>query len=320
MLGPMSDGSHAGPLLVTGANGHLGRRLMFRLAGRRTVRAVVRSERAAETLRSLPESARPEIRILSYTDEEALTRAASGCDAGVHLVGIIKEGAGATYEAAHEDTCRVLARVAERAGLRRLVYLSILGSHPDAANACLASKGRAEALLMEGRTPVTVLRVPMVVGEGDIASRALAGQARAPLLFLVGGGRTWQQPIDAADVVEAILLAVDRSAPGAEAFDLGGPESLRHRELVKRAAALHGRRPWVFPVPVGLARWAAKGLARLSANPPITPAMLDVLQHNDRIDPRPACDALGLSLTPLDDTLARCVGPDARDALATETP
>jgi hypothetical protein len=48
--------------------------------------------------------------------------------------------------------------------------------------------------------------------------------------------------------------------------------------------------------------------------------MLGVLQHNDRIDPRPACDELGLSLTPLDDTLARCVGPDARDAPSTEAP
>jgi NADH dehydrogenase len=290
------------------------------LAGRRPLRAIVRSERAADTLRALPEAVRPEIRIVSYTDEDALVEAAAGCDACVHLVGIIKEGGGASYENAHEDTCRVLARVAERAGLRRLVYLSILGSHPDAANACLASKGRAEEILMKGVTPVTVLRVPMVLGEGDVASRALAGQARAPFLFLVKGGHTWQQPIDAADVVEAILLAVERGDAPSEAFDLGGPDALRHRELVERAAALFGRKPRVIPVPLGLARFAARTFERLSANPPITSAMLGVLQHNDRIDPRPACDELGLSLTPLDDTLARCVGPDARDAPSTEAP
>ncbi|MGH0035966.1 MAG: SDR family oxidoreductase [Myxococcota bacterium] len=313
----MSEGAGA-PLLVTGANGHLGRRLIVRLAGQRAVRAVVRSERAAAVLLSLPDAIRPEIRILSYTDEDALAEAASDCAACVHLVGIIKEGRGATYASAHEDTCRVLARAAERAGLQRLVYLSILGSHPDAANACLASKGRAESLLGEGPTPVTTLRVPMVLGEGDFASRALAGQARAPFLFLIAGGRTWQQPIDAADVVEAIVLSLARSEPGNEAFDLGGPEPLRHRELVERAAALYGRRPRVVPVPLGLARSAIGLLSRVASNPPITPAMLGVLQHNDRIDPRPACDELGLSLTPLDETLARCVGPDARDDLPTE--
>lgn len=320
MLAAMPEGPHSRPLLVTGANGHLGRRILFRMAGIRPVRAVVRSERAADTLRSLPEAARPEIRILSYTDEAALCEAASGCDAGVHLVGIVKEGRTASYRSAHEDTCRVLARAASRAGLRRIVYLSILGSRPGAANPCLASKGRAESILMEGPTPVTVLRVPMVIGEGDVASRALAGQARAPLLFLVDGGRTWQQPIDAADVVEAVVHALERGGTDDESFDLAGPEPLRHRDLIERAAALYGRQPRIVPVPLGLARLAAAVLARTSADPPITPAMLDVLQHDDRVDPTPACEALGLSLTPLDQTLARCVGPDARETPSMETP
>jgi len=307
----MADTENLRPLLVTGANGHLGRRLIERLAGRRAVRAVVRSTRAAETLRRLPDAFRPEIEIVSYSDESALERAARGCGAAVHLVGIVKEGRGARYEDAHEATCRTLARVAERVGLERIVYLSILGAFPSAANACLASKGRAEAILTAGRVPVTVLRVPMVLGEGDFASRALAGEARSRVVFLVDGGRTWHQPIDAADVVEAIVAALDRTSTGSETFDLAGPEAIRHRDLVARAGALHGRRPRIVRIPLALARRAAGLMERLLADPPITRAMLGVLQHNDQLDPRVACEALGLKLTPLDDTLARCVGPDA---------
>ena len=299
-------------ILVTGANGHLGRRLVARLAERepgRPVRAVVRSERAAEMLEALPEEARPEIQILDYSDLAAMESAAKGCSGIVHLVGIIAESASSRYRAAHEDTCTVLASAAANAGAERIVYMSILGSHPGAANACLASKGRAERILLEGPVPAVILRVPMVLGKGDIASKALAGQARAAVLPLIRGGATLQQPIDAGDVVDAIVAALSR--PGLEnaGLDLGGTECLTHRALVERAARLLGRRPTVVPIPLFAVRAFAAVIARLSANPPITPAMLGVLQHDDQVDPTEACTRLGIELTPLDETLRRCVGP-----------
>ena len=94
----------------------------------------------------------------------------------------------------------------------------------------------------------------MVLGEGDYATAALAGQARAGRLPLIRGGATLQQPIDAADVVRAIVAALERPDLGDVALDLAGPESLSHRELVERAAALHGNRPRVIPIPLGLVR------------------------------------------------------------------
>ena len=72
-----------------------------------------------------------------------------------------------------------LAQAAARAGLERIVYLSIVGAGPDSPNACLASKGRAEDILLAGPVPAIVLRLPMVLGEGDYASQALAQRARA---------------------------------------------------------------------------------------------------------------------------------------------
>jgi hypothetical protein len=55
-------------------------------------------------------------------------------------------------------------------------------------------------------------------------------------------------------------------------------------------------------------------LERVSANPPLTRGMLGVLDHDDDIDPKPACERLGLELTPLDTTLLKCVGPERTDA------
>lgn len=252
-----------------------------------------------------------ETHIVDYDDLAGITRAAEGCDAVVHLVGIIKESQTTRYEDAHEGTCQVLVQAAQRAGISRIVYLSIFGADPASANACLASKGRAERILQDGATPCVVIRLPMVIGPGDIAARALQGQARARLLPMVAGGRTLQQPLYAGDVVRAIETSIQPSQEKNVALDLGGPEVLSHRDLVRRAAALYGNQPRILPVPLALVRAFARAAERLSPNPPLSLAMLGVLQHDDRVDSGPACERLGLELTSLDETLRRCVGPEA---------
>jgi len=309
----------AGCVLITGANGHLGRRLIQNLAlhpgAARPVRAVVRSERAAQTLREmLPDIPGLDIAILDYGDAAALSRAAAGCETAVHLTGIIKESSRSRYVEAHEATSDALAQAAAGTGLRRIVYLSIVGSRPGSRNACLASKGRAEQILLEAATPALVLRVPMVLGPGDAASRALRAQARARFVPLLRGGSGREQPIDADDVVAAILSGIDRPGLDDASIDLAGPESLARRELLERTAALYGNRPMVIPVPLRLELAVAWLLEKLMPDPPLTRAMVGVLDHDDDIDSVVACERLGIDLTPLDRTLRRCVGPERSDA------
>jgi len=305
-------------ILITGANGHLGRRLIQRLSkppgGPRPVRAVVRSERAAATLREDGFIEDSDIAILDYTDEEALARAAEGCAAAIHLVGIIKEGRNSRYRDAHEATCDVLARVAERKELRRILHLSIVGADPESPNACLASRGRAEEILLAGETPALVIRVPMVLGPGDFASRALRAQARARFVPLLRGGAGREQPIDADDVVSALMNGIELPHLESSVLDLAGPEPMSRRELLQRTAALYGNDPSVIPIPLALELALAWLLEKFLSDPPLTRAMVGVLDHDDLVDTRSACEFLNLSLTPFDDTLARCVGPEGDTA------
>ena len=90
-------------LLITGANGHLGIRLIRRINEERPgdeVIAIVRSEKAAASLRQ--EGLQVDIRVVSYTDSAGINQAGQGAEAIVHLVGIIKESAANTFEMAHE--------------------------------------------------------------------------------------------------------------------------------------------------------------------------------------------------------------------------
>jgi NADH dehydrogenase len=292
-------------VLVTGANGHLGRRLLRALAARGDApRALVRSRAAADALAGVAGDGPVEVWTADYADAAALEEAAAGCARIAHLVGILKESPTSRYVDAHERATRVIARAAERAGARRVVTVSILGTDPDSPNPCLASKGRAERILLEGKVPATVLRVPMVLGPGEHAAAALRARASARVAWLVRGGASLEQPLDGDDLLRAVLLALGDDSGAHRVLDLAGPESLPRRELVLRAAALLGTSPRIASVPWPLASLAARLLGALPSRP-VTHAMLEVLEHDDRVDPAPACRALGLELTPLDATLRR---------------
>jgi NADH dehydrogenase len=300
-------------IVVTGANGQLGRALLAKLAAdsRPMARALVRSERARKTIEDANIDPPPEIEIVDYTSPHQMEAALRGARCVIHLVGIIKEMPGTRYVEAHEQTCHALALAASRAGIERIVYLSILGSSPDSKNPCLASKGRAETLLLDDRVPATVIRVPMVIGGDDPASHSLRKQARSPSIRLIAGGRTLQQPIDARDVVRAILAACT-AEPGRDlSLDAGGPECLSHRNLVLRLARLWRNEPKIRTLPVALARFGVRVLDKVLSNPPITPAMFDILQHDDRVDPERFSKILGIELTPLDTTLSDLLGPES---------
>ncbi|MCY3838018.1 MAG: NAD(P)H-binding protein [Gammaproteobacteria bacterium] len=283
-------------VLVTGANGHLGRRLLKEL--KTPTRAVVRSETAASKLGD-----HDDLRIVDYTDEEGLRQACADCTAIVHLVGIIKESARATYASAHEESTRSLLNAAAHAGVGRIVYLSILGASEDSANACLASKARAESILLESATPALVIRVPMVLGEGDYASVALLAKARRAVAFTFRAS-SLEQPIYAGDVIDAILAALGPRGPTG-IVELAGPRSLTRRALISAASAVGTR---TVSLPSAFGQVLAWSLERMSRNPPVTPAMLGVLDHDDDIDPQPGAEALGIRLTGLAEMLARVAG------------
>ena len=284
------------PIAVTGANGHIGRRL---LRERPDARAIVRSERAAATL-----AGHPDVRVVDYVDRAALASACTGCDAIVHLVGIIREGASAGFRDAHERPAEALAHAARDAGAGRIVYLSILGAAPDSNNACLASRARTEATLADSGIPTVALRVPMVLGEDDHASAALFRNARAArrLAFTFRAG-SMEQPIFAGDVVSAILAALSEGfKPGT--IELAGQVALPRRELIAAAArALDSKPVRVLSLPLWLGQALAWTFEHVAANPPLTRAMLGVLDHDDDIDPTPAAKSLGIRLTPLAETL-----------------
>ena len=318
------DRQNGGAVLVTGANGHLGTRLVNRLSATRQVIAAVRSPGAAQHLTEYLTGQggnldRVQIEVISYTDVAALNTLIADCSAIVHLVGIIKESPTGSYFDAHEATTQALLDALAVGSSNRdpdqtvsLCYLSIVGAHPTSSNACLASKGRAEQMLLDSGYSTAVLQLPMVLGEGDYAAQAINQQAAKGLNFVFAKNAR-DQPIYAGDVLSAIIALLPTTAEPAASSDsaanarivLAGPESVTKAQLITRAAAFSGRSSVVIGLPLFFAQAFTQLISRVSSNPPITPAMLEILHHDDNFDVAGTCDQLGLTLTGLDEMLAK---------------
>lgn len=102
--------------------------------------------------------------------------------------------------------------------------------------------------------------------------------------------------------MQAVIAAGTKEINGD--LNLAGPEALSRRELTARAAGIVGGGGKLVSLPLGIGLGMAGLFETFMANPPVTKAMLEVLDHDDQVDPEAACQALGLSrLTPLDDML-----------------
>jgi uncharacterized protein YbjT (DUF2867 family) len=238
-------------VLVAGASGFVGKRLCDALTEHHDVRAMTRrpdSYRGAGT----PVGA-------DVADEDSLLSATAGCDAAYYLVHSLGQRDFETRDAA---AARAFARAAAANGLRRIVYLGGLGDDDDQLSMHLRSRREVESLLGSTDVPVTTLRAGIIVGAGGISwelTRQLV--EHLPVMVTPRWVQTRTQPIAVADVVRYLLEVLDLPEAQSRSFDIGGPDVLRYIDMLRRVAAIEGRRMLVIPVPLLSPRLSSRWLS-----------------------------------------------------------
>lgn len=255
-------------ILLTGASGFVGAAIL---------RALLERGCAVHALVNRKPLGVDDPRVVCFAgglfDAAAVDRAAQGCDAVIHVVGIILERPrdGVTFRRIHVDGTRAMTDAARRAGIARYVQMSALGTRPAAPAEYHRTKHQAELVVRDSGLDWTILRPSLIHGpEGEFMRMAAAwarGKA-APFLFMpyfgggpLGlGGAGLLQPVYVEDVARAFVEALDNAATIGRAYDLGGPDRLTWPQLHRLTAeAVVGRRRAVVPIPA----WYARLLTRI---------------------------------------------------------
>jgi uncharacterized protein YbjT (DUF2867 family) len=238
-------------VVVTGATGYVGGRLVPRLieAGFR-VRCLVREPRKLE---QRPWRQLPGIEVLrtELTQVESLTEAMRGTSAAYYLVhSMIARGV--DYRQADRDLAQSFATAAAAAGVSRIVYLGGLGEMGDDLSEHLTSRREVEDILAGTGVPVTTFRAAMIIGSGSASFEILRYLVEhLPIMVTPRWVRTESQPIAIRNVLHYLVACLDVPETAGRTLNIGGPEVLSYRRLMRIMAEARGLRPrFVIPVPV----------------------------------------------------------------------
>ncbi len=235
-------------VLVTGATGYIGGRLIPRLlAEGHIVRAMTRS---TGRLRDVPWAEQVEIAEADVLDADAVGAALVGVDVAYYLVHSI--GA----EGAFEDTDRIAAQTfagaARNAGVQRIVYLGGLVPEDEELSPHLRSRLEVGDILLGSGVPTAVLQAAVIIGSGSASFEMLRYLTeRLPAMITPRWVRTRIQPIAVRDVLRYLVGSATLPANVSRRFDIGGPEVLTYVEMMQRYAAVAGlRKRIIIPVPL----------------------------------------------------------------------
>jgi uncharacterized protein YbjT (DUF2867 family) len=235
------DERGSGPLcLVTGATGYIGGRLVPELlqAGLR-VRCLARSP---QRLRDHPWADAVEVVRGDVTDAESVARAMRGVDIGYYLVHAL--GTGKDFEETDRRAARVFGERARAAGVRRLVYLGGLtpyGVPERELSPHLRSRAEVGRILLDSGVPTAVLRAAVVIGSGSASFEMLRYLTeRLPVMVTPSWVHTRIQPVAVRDVLRALVGCARLPDDVSRTFDIGGPDVLTYREMMRRYAVVAG--------------------------------------------------------------------------------
>lgn len=268
-------------IFITGATGFIGGEIVLGLLERGyQIRALTRNpDRARALLPSGVERVKGDI-----TRPEGLYDAVSGCDAIIHLVGIIFEKGKNMFDDVHHKGTVNIVTAAKQAKVKRFLHMSALGSRPDAVSNYHRTKYRGEQCVIKSGLNYTIFRPSLVFGQRDRSINLFIKMIGLMPIFPVigsGGGRT--QPVFVSDVARAFVASVEDRNTFSKTYDIGGPNTMTYEELFDLIMEVTGKRRKKLHIPVELMRPLA-AIYELLQIPVISRDQLIMLEEDNTCD------------------------------------
>ena len=235
-------------VLVTGATGYIGGRLVPRLlADGHVVRAMTRD---AGRLRDVPWADKVQVVEADALGGTGLAAALAGVDVAYYLVHSI--GQAAEFEETDRRAAKAFGDACAAAGVSRIVYLGGLVPAHEELSPHLASRAEVGQVLLDSGVPTAVLQAAVIIGSGSASFEMLRYLTeRLPAMITPKWVNSRIQPIAVRDVMRYLVAAATLPADVSRRFDIGGPEVLTYLQMMQRYAKVAGlRKRVIIPVPL----------------------------------------------------------------------
>lgn len=244
---PSTPVPEIGKILVTGATGYIGGRLIPELLHRGyDVRIMVRAM-SPEYEERWPGA---EIVVADVLEEEALKDALDGIHTAYYLIHSMLLGKD-NFKSADRRSAKNFGLIAKEKGIQRIIYLGGLGDTQTAFSPHLRSRIEVADELNRSGVPTTILRAAIIIGSGSASYEIIKNLIKnLPLLLIPRWGKNKCQPIGIRDVIKYLVGALEKVETSGKSFDIGGSDVLTYEEMLKKLAQLFGKKMIFIPTPV----------------------------------------------------------------------
>jgi uncharacterized protein YbjT (DUF2867 family)/ligand-binding SRPBCC domain-containing protein len=297
---------HQLPVLLTGATGYIGGRLLRVLEeGGCAVRCLARQpERVAA------ERATTEVVAGDCLDEASLDAAMQGVDQAFYLVHSMTSGPG--FAARDREAAANFGRAARRAGVRRIIYLGGLADDADSLSTHLKSRVETGEALRASGVPVVEFRASIVIGAGSLSFEMIRALVeRLPVMICPRWVDSRTQPIAIDDVLAYLRAALDLPQGREGVFEIGGPEVVSYGNMMREYAKLRGLRRVLLPVPVLTPRLSGLWLGLVTpAQARVGRALVEGLRNSTVVRSRAAIETFAIRPRTLREAFVRAIDAD----------
>lgn len=225
-------------VLVTGATGYVGGRLLHRLEASHHHR--VRCLTRRPQLLSGRTGGETEVVSGDVLDPTSLRSAMDGVETAYYLIHSMESSA--RFEALDRAAARNFAEAARSAGVGRIIYLGGLGSG-DRLSPHLASRQEVGAILRSSGVPTIEFRASIVIGSGSASYELVRALVETfPLVIAPPWVETGAQPIAIEDVLEYLVAALAWEKAPSAVFEIGSAEPVSYAEIIREYARQRGLR------------------------------------------------------------------------------
>jgi uncharacterized protein YbjT (DUF2867 family) len=240
------DANHRSLVLLTGASGYIGGRLLKAL------------EKAGWPVRCLarrPDVLRPRVApSTEVVQADCLDRSSlAPAMAGVHTAYYLVHSMGSTGRFEEEDrqAARNFADGARESRIKRIIYLGGLGNQDQTLSAHLKSRQEVADVLRSSGIPTIEFRASIVIGSGSLSFEMIRALVqRLPVMICPRWVDVKAQPIAVEDVIAYLMEVLELPLEQGAVFEIGGADQVSYGEIMQEYARQCGLRRWMIPVPV----------------------------------------------------------------------